>query len=85
MVMAKKGKPQIVFMHQPTGNIKICRTVLEGQLLGKEWSQIQFTKNQAGERVMRFTVDDEHGNRATIDVLPNGEREVVDDGNGQTK
>ena len=73
--MAKK--PQIVFMHKPTGNIKICRTVLEGALLGKEWSQIQFTKNDKGELVMRFTVDDEHGNTATIDVQPNGKREVV--------
>lgn len=72
-------------MHKATGNIKICRTKLEGQLLGKDWSQIQFTKNEKGERVMRFTVDDEHGNTATIDVQPNGEREVVSDGNRQTK
>lgn len=80
MVMAKKGKQQIVFMHKESGNIKICRTVLEGQLLGDEWTQIQFTKNQAGERVMRFRFD-----QFTIDILPNGEREVVDDGNGKTE
>lgn len=85
MVMAKNGKPQIVFMHKATGNIKICRTVLEGQLLGSEWSQIQFVKNDKGERVMRFTVDDEHGNKLTIDVQPNGVREVVTNGNGQTE
>lgn len=81
MVMAKKGKPQIVFMHKPTGNIRVCRTVLEGALLGDEWSQIQFTKNEKGERIMRFTVDDKHGNKLTIDVQPNGEREVVTNGN----
>lgn len=80
MVMAK---PQIVFMHQKTGNIKICRTVLEGQLLGKEWSQVKFVKNDKGERVMRFTVDDERGGTLTIDVQPNGVREVVTDGIGK--
>lgn len=85
MVMAKKGKPQIVFMHKATGNIKICRTELEGALLGKEWSRVQFTKNEKGERVMRFTVDDKHGNTVTMDVQPNGEREVVANGNGKTK
>lgn len=72
-------------MHKATGNIKICRTVLEGALLGKEWSQIQFIKNEKGERVMRFTVDDERGGVLTIDVQPNGVREVVDNGNGQAK
>lgn len=78
-------KKQIVFMHKPTGNIKIVRTVLEGQLLGKEWSQIQFVANEKGERVMRFTVDDEHGHTLTIDVQPNGTREVVSNGNPNAK
>lgn len=82
MVMAKK---QIVFMHKATGNIRICRTLLEGQLLGSEWSQVQFVKNQEGENVMRFTVDDEHGNTATIDVQPNGTREVTANGKRLTK
>lgn len=72
-------------MHKKTGNIKICRTVLEGALLGKEWSQIQFVKNSKGERVMRFTVDDDKGHALTIDVQPNGVREVVESGNGQAK
>jgi hypothetical protein len=74
------SKKQIVFMHKTSGEIKICRTVLEGQLLGDEWTQIQFTKNDKGERVMRFKFD-----KFTVDILPNGTREVVSDGNGSTK
>lgn len=75
--MAKK---QIIFMHKETGDIKICRTKLEGQMLGKDWTQIQFTKNQKGENVMRVNF----GN-FTMDILPNGVREVIDDGNGTAK
>lgn len=72
--------PQIVFMNKATGNIKICRTELEGELLGKEWTRIEFMKNANGDRVMRFKFD-----QFTIDVLPNGEQEVVGDGDTGTK
>lgn len=64
-------------MHKDTGNIKICRTELEGQLLGKDWSKIQFIKNEKGQPVTRFTFD-----HFTIDIQPNGEREVTQHGNG---
>lgn len=73
-------KPKIVFMHKETGDIKICRTELEGQLLGKEWTRIQFTKNEKGERVMRVNFGS-----FTMDVLPNGVQEVVDNGNQGSK
>ena len=58
---------------------------MEGLKLGDEWSPVRFVKNEKGETVMRFTIDDEHGNTATIDVQPNGQREVVDDGNAKAK
>lgn len=74
-------KKKIIFMHKETGDIKFVRTKLEGQLLGKDWSQIEFTTNSKGERVMRFKFD-----HFTIDVQPNGEREVTrQDGNGSSK
>lgn len=78
-------KPQIIFMHQKTGNIHICKNMTEGLRLGKEWTQIKFVKNEKGERVMRFTVGDEHGNKVTIDVQPTGERVIVDDGKPKSK
>lgn len=73
-------KPKIIYMHKTSGDIKICRTDKEGQALGADWTKIQFVKNDKGERVMRFKFDG-----LTIDVQPNGTREVVDDGNGNTK
>lgn len=73
-------KKKIIFMHKETGDIKFCRTKLEGQLLGKQWSQMQFVKNEKGEDVMRVNFG-----TFTMDVSPNGTREVVTNGNGNTK
>lgn len=53
--MAKK---QIVFMNKHNGDIKIVRTKLEGQLLGKDWTQIQWVKNSEGKPVMRVDFGD---------------------------
>lgn len=70
-------KKQIVYMHKGSGNIKICRTELQGQLLGKDWAKVEFTKNSKGEPVTRFKFD-----QFTIDISPAGEREVTPhDGN----
>lgn len=77
MVMAKK---QIIYMHKTSGDIKFVRTDLEGQLLGKDWTKIQFTKNAKGENVMRVNFG-----KFTMDILPNGTREVVEDVNGNAK
>lgn len=66
--MAKK---QIVYMHKTSGDIKICRTELEGQLLGKEWAKIQFVKNDKGQAVMRVNFG-----AFTMDVSETGERTV---------
>jgi hypothetical protein len=75
--MAKK---QIIYMHKVSGDIKICRTDLEGQLLGDDWTKILFIKNQDGVNVMRVKFG-----TFTMDILPNGTREVIDDGNGTAK
>lgn len=76
--MAKK---QIVFMNKITGNIKVCRTKLEGQILGKDWVQIEFVKNDKGEPVMRVNFGP-----FIVDILENGEREVTPNGgNGNTE
>lgn len=72
-----KTKP--IYMHKETGNIKFVNSHREGAQLGSEWSQIEFTKNEKGEEIMRFRFDE-----FTVDIQPNGEREVVSHGNGST-
>jgi hypothetical protein len=64
-----------VYMHQPTGNI-MRLTEKQAQKLNKEWSEVQFVKNEKGQQVMRFRFEHEKGVTATVDVLPNGEKEV---------
>ena len=66
------NKKQIVYMHKTTGDLKICRTELEGQMLGKEWVKIQWTKNAKGEPVMRVNFG-----AFTMDISENGERTVT--------
>lgn len=76
--MAKK---HIIYMHKKSGDIKFVRTSLEGKLLGKAWTRVQFTKNSKGENVMRVDFG-----QFTMDISANGTREVVkDDGNGNAK
>lgn len=65
-----------VYMHQPTGNI-LRLTKKQAAKLNKEWSEVQFVKNEKGDNVMRFTFEHEKGVTATVDVLPNGKQEVV--------
>lgn len=82
MVMAKK-KEQLYY-HQDTGDICYA-TKSQAKKLGDRWQLVEFVENEKGERVMRFVYVDELGNRATIDVSPNGEKEVTTDVNGNTK
>lgn len=65
-------------MHQPTGNI-MRLTKKQAQQLNNEWSEVQFVENEKGERVMRFTFEQD-GVTATVDVMPNGEKKVVVNG-----
>lgn len=67
-----------VYMHQPTGNI-MRLTKKQAQRLNSDWSEVQFVKNEQGERVMRFTFEQD-GVTATVDVQPNGEKEVTING-----
>lgn len=71
-----------VYMHQPTGNI-MRLTKKQAQRLNKDWSEVQFVKNESGERVMRFTFEQD-GVTATVDVQPNGEKEVKINGQPST-
>lgn len=57
-------------------------TKSQAKKLGNDWERIQFTKNQEGERVMRFKFTAPDGTIATVDVQENGEKEVTVDGNG---
>jgi len=66
-----------LYFHKPTGNITTA-TKKQAAILGDEWEQIQFVKNQEGERVMRFKF-----NGVTVDVQENNPQEVVSDGNGK--
>lgn len=66
-------------MHKPTGNI-MRLTEKQAQKLNDEWSEVQFIKNEKGERVMRFTFNTPDGTIATVDVQPNGEKEVNTNG-----
>lgn len=67
-----------VYMHQPTGSI-MRLTKKQAQRLNSDWSEVQFVKNEQGERVMRFTFEQD-GVTATVDVQPNGEKEVTING-----
>ena len=67
-----------VYMHQPTGNIARL-TDKQAAKLNKEWTEVQFVKNEKGINVMRFTFEQD-GVTATVDVLPNGEKEVKTNG-----
>lgn len=74
------AKAQQIYMHKATGNIRFTNKS-DGKKLGDEWTKVEFVTNKDGERVMRFKFDN-----FTIDVQPNGTREVVaDNGNGNTK
>ena len=70
------AKTQKIYMHKVTGDIKFV-SKSEGKKLGSEYTLVQFIANDKGERVKRYSVD-----HFTIDIQPNGEREVVkQDGN----
>lgn len=71
-------------MHKPTGNI-MRLTEKQSKKLNAEWSEVQFIKNEKGERVMRFTFDTPEGVTATVDVQPNGEKEVTTHGKPKSK
>lgn len=66
-------------MHKPTGNI-MRLTEKQAKRLNAEWSEVKFIKNEKGERVMRFTFDAPDGTVATVDVQPNGKKEVTTSG-----
>lgn len=73
----KTRKPTLYF-HQPTGQIMEA-TKAQAKLLDDNWKKLQFTKNEKGEDVMRFTFTDSRGVTATVDVKeteakPDGDR-----------
>lgn len=53
-------------------------TPAQAKKLDKDWHKMQFTKNEKGQDVMRFTFTDSRGVTATVDVreteLPDGDK-----------
>lgn len=72
----KQPKKTKLYMHQPTGNIMYA-TDKQAKELSADWQVVQFVKNDKNERVMRFTFKDPSGVTCTVDVQPNGKKEVV--------
>lgn len=72
----KQPKNTKLYMHQPTGNIMYADKK-QAATLSDEWQVVQFVKNEKGEKVMRFTFKDPAGVTCTVDVQPNGKKEVV--------
>lgn len=62
-------------MHQPTGNIMYA-TEAQAKTLNDDWHEVQFVKNEKGERVMRFTFKDPKGVTCTVDVQAANKTEV---------
>lgn len=62
-------------MHQPTGNIMYA-TKAQAKTLNDDWHEVQFVRNEKGERVMRFTFKDPKGVTCTVDVQASDKAEV---------
>ena len=67
-----------LFFHKKTGSITKA-TKSQAKFLPPGYQRIEFTKNQKGERVMRFKFDG-----ATVDVSDNDNKKAVIDGNRKT-
>ena len=73
------NKKTNLYFHKPTGNITTA-TKKQAEKLGEDWQELEFTKNQEGERVMRFRF-----NCVTVDLQENNTQDVVSDRIGNTK
>lgn len=62
-----KPKNSKLYIHQPTGNIMYANKK-QAAALNADWHVVQFTKNEKGEKVMRFTFVDPKGVTCTVDV-----------------
>ena len=68
-----------LYFNQRTGNVAQL-TKAQAKRFSDEWHKIEFTTDEHGERVMRFTFLDPSGARATVTVSDNGKQEVSIDG-----
>lgn len=66
-----------LYVHETTGDVVSVANKSQERRLPSEYKKVEFTKNDEGTPVMRLRLKN-----ATVDVLDNGEREVVVDGNG---
>ncbi len=72
-------KRKEIYFHKITGDI--CHvSKSKAKKLGAAWQKLEFGKDENGTPRMRFQFDG-----ATVDVIENGQREVITDGNGSTK
>ena len=62
-----------LYFNKTTGSV-VKATKSQAKKLPDDYQRIEFVKNSAGERVMRFKFDG-----ATVDVSETGEKEVTPD------